>query len=89
MARADDFGPAWEFVAAEARAADIVIASIDGDHSVLASGQTEVGDLLMRMGRPMLIAPQGAAGFGLPAGAVSASRTRARPAGRSPTPCRC
>jgi nucleotide-binding universal stress UspA family protein len=58
------FGPAWEFVAAEARAADLVIAAIDGaDHSVFASGQMEVGDLLMRMGRPILIAPQGATGF--------------------------
>ncbi len=58
------FGPAWEFVAAEARAADLVIAAIDGaDHSVFASGQAEVGDLLMRMGRPILIVPQGASGF--------------------------
>ncbi len=58
------FGPAYEHVADEARAADLVIAPIGRhDHVSLPSGQAEVGDLLMRLGRPILAAPAGAAGF--------------------------
>ncbi len=58
------FGPAYEYVADEARCADLVIASIDvRDRTFLPSGQAEVGDLLMRLGRPILTASTGATGF--------------------------
>ncbi len=58
------FGPACEYVADEARCADLVIAPIDvRDRTFFPSGQAEVGDLLMRLGRPILTAPAGAAGF--------------------------
>jgi len=57
------FGPAWEFVAEEARAADLVVAATDGEPMFFPSGQADVGDLLMRAGRPILVAPQKASGF--------------------------
>ena len=58
------FGPAYEYVADEARCADLVIAPLDGrDRAFFPSGQAEAGDLLMRLGRPILMAPAGAAGF--------------------------
>ena len=57
-------GPAYQHVADEARAADLVIASVDRhDRSLLPSGEADVGDLLMRLGRPMLAAPAAAPGF--------------------------
>ncbi len=57
-------GPAWEFVAEEARSADLVVAAIDGgEPSFFSSGQADVGDLLMRAGRPILVAPRGVSGF--------------------------
>ena len=57
-------GPAYHQVADEARAADLVIASVDRhDRSLLPSGEASVGDLLMRVGRPLLAAPADAAGF--------------------------
>ena len=59
-------GPAYEQVANEARSADLVIAPIDPhDGSLVASGQAEVGDLLMRLGRPVLAVPPGASGLAL------------------------
>jgi nucleotide-binding universal stress UspA family protein len=57
-------GPAYEYVADEARCADLVIALVDAhERTLLSSGQAEVGDLLMRLGRPMMTAPAGASGF--------------------------
>ncbi len=57
-------GPAYQHVADEARAADLVIASVDRhDRSLLPSGEADVGDLLMRLGRPVLAAPADAPGF--------------------------
>jgi nucleotide-binding universal stress UspA family protein len=52
-------GPACEYIADEARCADLVIASV-GPHALFASGHAEVGDLLMRLGRPIMTAPAGA-----------------------------
>ena len=58
------FGPANEYVAKEARAADLVIASLDGrERTIFPSGQPEAGDLFMRVGRPVLAVPSGASGF--------------------------
>ena len=60
------FGPASEFVAREARAADLVVVSTEtSDHLIFPSGCAEPGDLLMRLGRPILTAPPGVAGFKL------------------------
>jgi len=57
-------GPACGYVADEARSADLVIAPIDiRDRPFFPSGQAEVGDLLMRLGRPVMTAPAGVAGF--------------------------
>ena len=59
-------GPAYEQVANEARSADLVIAPIDDhDLSFLASGQTHLGDLVLRLGRPVLAVPSGASGLEL------------------------
>ena len=58
------FGPPAQHVADEARAADLVIAAADRrDRFPLPSGQAEVGDVLMRLGRPILATPTGATGF--------------------------
>lgn len=60
------FGPACEYVAKEAGVADLVIASLaPRDRAIFPSGQAEVGDLLMRLGRPVLAVPSGAAGLAL------------------------
>jgi nucleotide-binding universal stress UspA family protein len=59
-------GPAFEHVPNEARGADLVIASIDRHNGLLApSGQADVGDLLMHLGRPLLAVPPGATGLAL------------------------
>ena len=57
-------GPASDFVANEARSADLVIAPLDGrERGILPAGRAEVGDLMMRLGRPLLTAPSGVAGL--------------------------
>jgi nucleotide-binding universal stress UspA family protein len=57
-------GPAYQYVADEARCADLVIAPIDGrERTFFPSGQAEVGDLLMRLGRPIMTVPSGTEGF--------------------------
>ncbi len=59
-------GPAYEQVANEARSADLVVAPVDPhEGSLIPSGQAEVGDLLMRLGRPVLAVPPGASGLAL------------------------
>jgi nucleotide-binding universal stress UspA family protein len=58
------FGPAVEFVAREARAADLVVISTEPkEHFIFPSGCAEPGDLIMRLGRPILAAPAGVQGF--------------------------
>jgi nucleotide-binding universal stress UspA family protein len=58
------FGSACEYVAREAGAADLIIAPLARrDRAVFPSGQAEVGDLLMRLGRPVLAVPTGAEGL--------------------------
>ena len=60
------FGPASEYIANEARRVDLVVVtreSADGIFSV--SGEADVGDLLMRLGRPALIVPPDATGLEL------------------------
>lgn len=54
------FGPASEFIAADARSADLIVIST-GRHELLLfpSGHPEPGDLLMRLGRPLLCVPEG------------------------------
>ncbi len=57
-------GPAQDYVAGEARCADVVVAAFDGrERAFFPSGQAEIGDLVMRLGRPILIAPAGVTGF--------------------------
>ncbi len=57
-------GPACVHVANEARAADLVVVPVDHrDRFFFPSGQADVGDLLMRVGRPILAAPAGATGL--------------------------
>ena len=57
-------GPASDFVANEARSADLVIAPLDGrERGILPAGRAEVGDLMMRLGRLLLTAPSGVAGL--------------------------
>ncbi|HTR14225.1 MAG TPA: universal stress protein [Roseiarcus sp.] len=51
-------GPVHEQIADEARSADLVVSTIEGDgRFFFPSGQAAVGDLLMRLGRPVLAAP--------------------------------
>ena len=60
------FGPASEYVAKEARAADLVIVPLDHrERPLLPSGQADAGDLLMSAGRPVLAVPSGALGLAL------------------------
>jgi nucleotide-binding universal stress UspA family protein len=51
--------PVSDFIAAEARSADVVITGVDHQKSVFdASGHVELGDLVMRVGRPLLVVPE-------------------------------
>ena len=62
-------GPAQDYVAGEARCADVVIAPFDGrERTFFPTGQAEIGDLVMRLGRPILTTPSGVTGFRIPAG---------------------
>src|SRR5579871_3086012 len=59
------FGPATDYVADEARAVDLVVASTEPrDRFLLPTGCPEPGDLIMRLGRPILAVPPAARGFG-------------------------
>ncbi len=58
-------GPAQDYVAGEARCADVVVAPVDGrERPFFPSGQAEIGDLVMRLGRPILTTPTGVTGIG-------------------------
>jgi nucleotide-binding universal stress UspA family protein len=60
------FGPVSEHIANEARSADLVVAPIDDQEpSFFLSGQTRLGDLLLRLGRPVLAVPSSASGLEL------------------------
>jgi nucleotide-binding universal stress UspA family protein len=51
--------PLSDFIASEARSADVVITGIDHNKSVFdASRHVELGDLVMRVGRPLLVVPE-------------------------------
>jgi nucleotide-binding universal stress UspA family protein len=59
-------GPACEHVANEARSADLVVLpAVRHDRLHLPSGEADVGDLIMRLGRPALVAPPGVTGLEL------------------------
>jgi nucleotide-binding universal stress UspA family protein len=59
-------GPPSHHVADEARGVDLIIAAAEpGDHMFPPSLEIDVSDLLMRAGRPVLIAPDSAAGIKL------------------------
>jgi nucleotide-binding universal stress UspA family protein len=59
-------GPASQQVADEARAADLIVAAVEPGVPVFSpSPEIEVSDLLMRAGRPVLMAPPGASGLKL------------------------
>ncbi len=56
-----ELGPLSEYIANEARSADLVITDLDrGGSFSRPSSNVDVGDLLMRVGRPVLVAPAGA-----------------------------
>ena len=53
--------PLSDFIASEARSADVVITGIDHNKSVFdTSRHVELGDLVMRIGRPLLVVPEAA-----------------------------
>ena len=59
-------GPPSQHVANEARGADLIVAALEpGERIFLPSPEIDVSDLLMRAGRPVLIAPPGATGLKL------------------------
>jgi nucleotide-binding universal stress UspA family protein len=59
-------GPASQHIADEARGVDLIVAAAEpGERIFLPSPEIDVSDLLMRAGRPVLIAPAGAAGLKL------------------------
>jgi nucleotide-binding universal stress UspA family protein len=58
--------PTSQYVANEARAADLLVAAVEpGERIFSSSSEIEVTDLLMRGGRPILMAPAGATGLKL------------------------
>jgi nucleotide-binding universal stress UspA family protein len=59
-------GPTSHYLAGQARAADLLLAASESDNrKVSASSEFEVSDLLMRCGRPILLAPPRTAGLKL------------------------
>ncbi len=59
-------GPPSQHVADEARGVDVIVAAAESSEGILAPPpEIDVSDLLMRAGRPVLIAPAGAAGLKL------------------------
>ena len=59
-------GPASQHVANEARAADLIVAAVEpGERVFSPSPEIEASDLIMRAGRPVLMAPPGATGLKL------------------------
>ena len=59
-------GPLFQHFANEARGADLIVAALEpGERILLPSHDVEVSDLLMGAGRPVLLAPPGAAGLKL------------------------
>jgi nucleotide-binding universal stress UspA family protein len=61
-----DMANAAEFLASEARAADLVIVGRHPDVSTLLPHQSlDIGDAVMRAGRPMLLVPAGQTGLAL------------------------
>lgn len=59
-------GPASEPAAGEARAADLIVAMLEpGERMFSSSPEIDVTDLLMRAGRPILLAPPGTTGLKL------------------------
>ncbi len=59
-------GPPSQHVAADARGVDLIVAAAEpGEQIFPPSPEIDVSDLLMRAGRPVLIAPAGAAGLKL------------------------
>ena len=53
-----ELGPLSDYIANEARCADLVITEVDRSGSFShPSTHVDVGDLLMRVGRPVLVAP--------------------------------
>jgi len=59
-------GPASQHIADQARGVDLIVTAAEpGEPIFLPSPEIDVSDLLMRAGRPVLIAPAGAAGLKL------------------------
>jgi nucleotide-binding universal stress UspA family protein len=59
-------GPTSHYLAAEARAADLLVANCESDdRKGSKSSEIDVSDLVMRGGRPILLAPPGVRGLGL------------------------
>ncbi len=60
-----DYIPLAEYLAREVRAADLLITGLAGGDLFDASRSLDTGDLVMQMGRPMLIVPAGVPAAGL------------------------
>jgi hypothetical protein len=58
-------GTIADYVAGEARSADLIITGVGSDHGSDRSRRVDMGDLIMLAGRPVLIVPDDAAAIGL------------------------
>ena len=71
------FGPVSDYVASEARSADLVVTGVDRNDSMFdTSRHADLGDLVMRVGRPVLIVPTAAHGVSLDRALVGWKDTR-------------
>ena len=71
------FGPVSDYVALEARSADLVVTGVDRNDSMFdTSRHADLGDLVMRVGRPVLIVPTAAQGVSLDRALVGWKDTR-------------
>ncbi|WP_191555364.1 universal stress protein [Brevundimonas aurantiaca] len=74
-------------VAHQARAADLIL--IGRDAGRLPYRAPDAGDLIMNLGRPVLVAPPRAQAAPVDGVALVAWKEGARPSAPSPPPCRC
>lgn len=71
------FDPVSDYVACEARSADLLITGVDRNRSMFDTAHhADLGDLVMRVGRPVLIVPTSAHGVSLDRALVGWKDTR-------------
>lgn len=60
------FGPIADYIARQARAADLILTAVPNNHSIFDhTRHIDVSDLVMQAGRPVLIVPEGSRGLAL------------------------